>query len=161
MITADITGAAGVREVLNGLKDSMLNKLGYEAVMTGATVLSDSAQAFARASIDTGNTFRSIGVRVKRQRKASTISGVIGPRRGFKIVDREGRTRDAAANANLIEFGHMAESGKQVAAKPFMRPALATAGGGAVSQMAGVLSRKVEQEAGKLARKAARLAKQK
>jgi len=156
MMTATIGGTAELAATLKELSQSVLSRTALEAANTGAAVFETAARAYARSSKDTGNLLNSIGVRVRKVRKSSSIAGVIGPRRGFKITAPDGSVRDAAANANLTEFGHMAKNGKQVAAKPFMRPAFANAKSGAMNQMAAVFKKRFESVVAKLARKRAR-----
>lgn len=154
MISAQITGS-DVGAVLREMKQSMLRKTAVEAAHAGASTLELSARAFARRSVDTGNLMNSIGVRVKKSKRGSSINATIGPRRGFKIKAPDGSERNAAANANLTEFGHMAPDGKQVAAKPFLRPAFAQSGQAAVNAAAGIFKAQVEKEAARLGKKEA------
>ena len=152
MIGIAITGTADVAETLEKLSNAAKKKLGTDALVEAMTPMIDAARSLASASVDTGNLKASIGFRVKAY-KNGKILGYIGPRNGFKVVDRQGRTRIATKYAHLVEFGHAKKGGGTVAAKPFMRPAFASQSQQCAATLGIILGRKIEIEAAKLSRR--------
>lgn len=153
MMQVEISGADDIAKTLREMSDATRGKISMEAMITALTPVVTSAQAFARSSRDTGNLCNSIGFRVRAYSRKSKIVAVIGPRRGFKVVDRSGSTRNASKYGHLVEFGHMAKNGKQVAAKPFMRPGFASSEGKAMQDMANVFRQRIEMVVKRKARK--------
>lgn len=152
MMGVTITGLADVKDTLAKLSSAAKNKIGTAALVEAMTPMVDAARNLASASVDTGNLKASVGFRVKAYRKGAIV-GVIGPRNGFKTVDRQGRTRIATKYAHLVEFGHVAPNGMHVAAKPFMRPAFAAKRQQVARDLGVLLGKKIDIEAARLAKR--------
>lgn len=155
MMQVEISGERDLVQALKELTNSAKGKISMEAIVTALTPVVEAAKSFARASRDTGNLYNSIGFRTKAYPRRGRVVAVIGPRRGFRVVDRFGRTRNATTYGHLIEFGYMGPSGKHVAAKPYMRPAFESTHGEALQSMANVFRQQIEMVVKRRARKRA------
>ena len=152
MMGIAIIGTADVAETLEKLSNAAKKKLGTDALVEALTPMIDAARARASDSVDTGNLKASIGFRVKAY-KNGKILGYVGPRNGFKVVDRHGKTRIATKYSHLVEFGHAKKGGGTVAAEPFLRPAFAATSQQCAATLGAVLGRKIEIEATRLSRR--------
>lgn len=63
------------------------------------------------------------------------------------------RNRKGIFHGHLLEFGHKTVNGKQVSARPFLKPALDSKGPGAVAGLASELKRRIELQLRKNARR--------
>lgn len=100
-----------------------------------------SADAKTRVPKRTRQLRKAIGRRVRKYRAGAVVVGLVGPRRGFRIVLPNGKTVDPVKYAHLVEFGRRAVTAKKklladklggvvfgksvraAAPKPFLRPA--------------------------------------
>jgi hypothetical protein len=152
-----IDGLAEVRRVLEQVPPELRDKVMRVAVGRAAGPLVSAIKLHAGRSVRTGALRESIGAVVRRSKGGTGVYAVVGPRRGYyrggKAVAKVGAARGADQPANyahLVEYGHHAVARKVgtslrkgtatvvgfVPAKPFMRPALASAGEAVLTELA-------------------------
>jgi len=113
------------------------------ALRNGGKIILKSAKAHAKSSEDTGLLIKSLGVTV-RKGKSGKERGIytarIGPRTGFSRtigVRKSGKNKGKPIKQDPSKYGHLVELGtSHSAAKPFIRPAVDSAGSDVVSAMA-------------------------
>lgn len=121
MIRLSIDGIDDLEKALRAVGKKAAREAALVAVQHAAQPIVDAAKALAPK--DTGALRDSIGWRVKPYRRGDRALAVIGPQSKY----RGGDGRQPAKYAHLAEFGHAKAGGGTVAAKPFMRPAIAQA----------------------------------
>lgn len=128
------------------------------------------AQAKENAPVEHGLLKRSIGVKVKKYKRAGIVLTMVGPRSGFGM-EVDGRKRDPVYYAHLQEGGHRivrpnslqtrwskkvqniirvkgtGETVGHVAGRPFLRPALVNNESKVVSVLRSDLGAFIEQQA--------------
>lgn len=112
-----VKGAAEIEAVLKKLPERLARNVVQAALRAGGTLIAKQAKANleANGSVDSGFLKSKIGVSGKKGKAQ------VGVLTGQTIVERGGKMRRARATsyARFIEFGN-----KNLAAKPFIRPAL-------------------------------------
>lgn len=125
----------GLQEVLANL-DGVAKKVRKKAVRTGVAKAGRLLARAAKANSPQGGTGqlkRSIGSKVKTY-PSGVVVAIVGPRKGFAVVDAKGKKHDPANIAHLVEFGH---AGPHPApAHPFLRPAFDTSKGACLQAIA-------------------------
>lgn len=174
-----------MRALCAGLPAAMEARVMSDALGVAAKPI--VAAAKAKAPVRSGALRRSIIAVVRRYPKAGKVLAIIGPDKNYyqggkRVKSGQAKTgMDRPANyAHLVEFGHYsaAATGKSVAAtkgttrrkgnfaeasfvraQPFLRPAVASAGGQATRELARGVQVGMEREVKRLAAKMKRLAK--
>lgn len=123
MIRLDVAGIEDLEAALKAVGKKAAREAALVAVQQAAEPMVAAAKRYARNSRDTGALEESITFRAKPYRRGDRALAVIGPASKFRGADG----RQPSKYAHLVEFGHTATNGKHVAAKPFMRPAVAVA----------------------------------
>jgi HK97 gp10 family phage protein len=126
MIRLTIDGIDDLEKALRAVGKKAAREAALVAVQHAAQPVVEAARNLATE--DTGALRESIGWRVKPYRRGDKAIAVIGPQSKFRGPDG----RQPAKYAHLVEFGHAKKGGGTVAAKPFMRPAIAQASGEAM-----------------------------
>lgn len=117
--------------------------------------------ARANIPVDTGTLKKSIGLKVKVYKQSGVAAFVVGPRSGFATTDGK-RKLDPRYYAHLVERGHVirppatfksrfgtlkAAVTGQVAARPFLKPAIESQSSVVVGRLAADLGAFIEREA--------------
>lgn len=158
MIRLDVAGIDDLEAALKAVGKKAAREAALVAVQEAAVPIVVQAKRYARNSRDTGALEESITFRTKPYRRGDRALAVIGPASKFRGADG----RQPAKYAHLVEFGHVAKNGKHVAAKPFMRPAIATAADKSMRKLADTFGVALKVKADALAEvKKARAAKRK
>jgi HK97 gp10 family phage protein len=152
MIAVKLEGVTDLRAALDELSKGVKRKMAKGAVTAAALPSLRAMERHAQRSRDTGALIQSLGVRSILW-KNGNATAVVGPRRGRFGPDG----KDAPVwYAHLVEFGHTAANGKQVAGKPFMRPAWDETKGDGAAVMAEYLKPRIAAAAKRAAKKKAR-----
>jgi HK97 gp10 family phage protein len=117
-----IKGELDIKPLLAEL-DNVDRKVRRHALKTGVTKASRIVAKAAKQTApvgETGQLKRSIGQKVKVYSGRGVIVGIIGPRKGFRIVV-DGKPVDPIHYARLVEFGHGGPA--PAPARPFLRTA--------------------------------------
>lgn len=134
-----ITGAAELEKVLKKLPDRVAKKVVFGALRAGAGVIRREAKRLA--PVASGLLKKEI--RIFRPGKRSDTKRVKGLNTGSNLlIGTSGR----APHGHLVEFGT-----HEMAAQPFLRPALDHQAGHALARMGQILGKGVEREARRLA----------
>lgn len=134
-VSYQLTGVEELLETLKGLTREVATTVIAAGVTEAAKPLVKEIKRFAPSQ--TGALKRSITAKVIKQKKVGSAVAVVGPAwgkysgsSGKKLKKGESSlsgTVQPARYAHLVEFGHLTKKGR-VNAKPFMRPAIQTAG---------------------------------
>lgn len=113
------------------------------ALRGGGKIILKAAKSFAKSSEDTGLLQKSLGVTVRKGRSGKErgiYTARIGPRTGFgKTIGthKTGKKAGQPIRKDPSKYGHLVELGTiHSEAKPFIRPAVDSAGDSAVAAMA-------------------------
>lgn len=149
--------------MLRELPASVESRVMGDAIGIAAKPIMQMAKA--KAPKRTGALSRSIITVVRRYPKAGKVMALVGPDKEYysggkrlkKGASRQGADRPAKY-AHLVEFGHQTKNGF-VAAKPFIRPAVAAGKPAAINALADAVGVGMEREIGRVASKLKRLRK--
>jgi HK97 gp10 family phage protein len=111
-----ITGVAELMKKLRSIDEKVKKVALQKGIGAAAKIIKDSAKARVRRR--SGQLAKSLGSKVKTFRNTGIVVGVIGPRKGFKIMI-DGKPVDPVRYAHLVENGT-----RRSAAHPFLRPAV-------------------------------------
>lgn len=106
-VTGRIEGLEQLTAELNKVDAKLRRSLLRKAVGAGNKILLKAAKANLRKN-RTGQLRRAMGRKIKVYRKSGVAVGMVGPRKGFKIVDAWGRPVDPVLYAHLKEKGRKA-----------------------------------------------------
>ncbi len=134
LIDFEMKGAKELQRLLKELGPQVASKVGDKALRAGARPI--VAEAKRLVPVRTGALRRAITTAVERRRKGQAERVIVI---GFK--------KPHSRRAHLTEFGT-----RFTAAKPFMRPALDTKAGAALTAMGDELARGIAEEAAKLSK---------
>ena len=126
MIRLTIDGVDDLEKALRAVGKKAAREAALVAVQHAAQPIVEAARSLAPR--ETGALSESIGFRTSAYRRGEKVIAAIGARSKYRGADM----RLPAAYAHLVEFGHAKKGGGTVAAKPFMRPAIAQAAGEAM-----------------------------
>jgi HK97 gp10 family phage protein len=143
-VSLEITGFEDLISALSQLKNTKARAACRAAISQASVPVSRSQKKLA--PVDSRQTRKSIGRKIKTYRNSGTTVAIVGPRKGFKaeVTDKKGRKvlRNPTRYAHLVEGGHKIAIGgslprtgrkapsKQgfaggfVAPRPFVVPAL-------------------------------------
>lgn len=138
--TFGIKGAKEMEALLKELGPNVARKVAQQGALAGAKVIAEEAKRLV--PVRTGELQASIVAVADKENnrwwdKVGAVIGFLKPTSG---------------RAHLVEFGFTAEGGKQVAARPFIRPAMDSQAGEALNAMGRVMAKGIEREATKLAK---------
>ncbi len=133
---------------LDRLSEGIQRRIIAKAVRKGGEPILTASEQYAQRSRRTGLLIKSLGMKVGKRKTDKAVYAVIGPRRGFKKqigVTKSGKPK----YADPVRYAHLVEGGtSHSAAKPFLRPALATQRGRALDAIADEVWRGVIAELG-------------
>ncbi len=129
-----IEGAKELDSALKALGRKLETRIAKAAVRAGATVIAKQARIYAPVG-DTGTLKRSIKVVTRSKRTGDAVASVV-TRSGKRWTSRGMN----AWYAGKVEFG---AAGNNLAAKPFLRPALDSKGKEAVKKMSDVIQKRI------------------
>ena len=131
-----MTGQKQVFDAIGKLPEKLTRKVLSPAVRAAAGPVTKAARARIKAQglIETKSLYRSIGVKVKSDKRGAWAG--IGPREGF-ATKHNGQNRDPRFYAHLLEMGT-----SKITKKPFIRPALDST----TSQQLGEFVKKASQK---------------
>lgn len=143
IIEAEIAGEKAIRMAIQHIqKPATRNKIMRPAIGAAASAVSKAAKR--NAPKETGLLQKSIGSRTITDKRTAMVSGVVGPRRGFKQRVRRSRSWASSTPANPLNYAHLVEFGSAAGTRvykkgplkgrsrqhpgnppqPFMRPAM-------------------------------------
>lgn len=140
-VTCRLEGLADLMGQLEGLKQSVQNKILRPAVTKAAAPILGTMKSLVKSqSTDTGLLEKSLGAKIKTY-PSGVVVAILGSRREFKKDRKTGmmkrvwkRTKAQSEGkaakripvyyAHLVEYGFKDRSGKTVRARSFMRAAL-------------------------------------
>jgi HK97 gp10 family phage protein len=163
-----LEGFRQLQRTLQTLDRTTRGKIVRGAVSKAATpVLRDAKRRLVPGhGYETGLLRKSLGRKAKQYRR-TVFTQIIGPRRGFRVVERpdgdvslqRGTKADRAAPVravirNPVNYAHLVELGTSHSpAYPFLRPALESNRGRVLSIMRSEIGARIEREAASLGRR--------
>jgi len=135
-----LRGFSQLEAALRKLPRELQNAAESAALRGGAAPIRKAAKGHLSKSKDSGLLSKSLGVTVKKTRRGQKTARV-GPRSGFRqVVKRKGKAKPELADP--VKYAHLVEYGtSKTQAKPFIRPALESASGEAMTAMAAAYSK--------------------
>jgi HK97 gp10 family phage protein len=106
----------GLREALDALRDlpeKSVNRVLQDASRRVASMVLKSARQNARKIADSGLLAKSLGIRVKRNRRTGDVVAVVGPRKGFaqKVAAKGLDGEPVEVKREPVKYAHLQEFG--------------------------------------------------
>ncbi len=155
MANTFVIGAKEIENLLKKLPENVAKNVTLGSLRQGAAIIAKEARARVRnsPSVDTGMLAKSITTRTRKARSdVKSSPKVVGVRQIKARLVRKGKRKAQFVNPN--RYAHLVEFGSEnMAAEPFMRPALDNKGREAIAKIMEALAKGVEREARKMVRK--------
>lgn len=170
----DVRGLPEVKAAFEGVKAGVQNRVLKAALRKVASTANKTAKSGVTGR-RTGQLKRSVGLVYRAYRKGGGFAFVVGPRKGFKVINPEtGKNVDPVFYAHLVEGGRRAvapvnkrvlatgakgrgaiigKTAAAVAGEPFVGPARARAATEVKARVPGEVAKGVAAEARKYAKK--------
>ena len=123
-VSVHVSGIADIAAAFKGVKEGVKNRV----VKTAMRGLASRANKRAKAGVakgPTGQLKRSIGIKYRSYRSKGIWVFLIGPRRGYRTIGKDGRP------VNPIHYAHLVERGR-AAIRPIKKTVLANRAAGVV-----------------------------